>query len=94
MKFSYKNYTHYLTNENPNSFSLSPTDKEDIKLILSFVDISKTTGRSSIPFKALKLLKSDISNQFVNLFNFSFAAGSFSTIIKTAKIIPIHKKKV
>ena len=44
IKYSYKNYTDYLTNENPNSFFFSPTDKEEIKLIFSSVDISKVSG--------------------------------------------------
>ena len=44
MKYLHTNYTDYLTSENPNSFFLSPTDKEEIKLILSSLDISKTTG--------------------------------------------------
>ena len=36
IKCLHKNYTElHLTNENPNSFFLSPTDKEEIKLILS-----------------------------------------------------------
>ena len=44
MKYLNTNYTDYLTSENPNSFFLSPTDKEEIKLILSSLDISKATG--------------------------------------------------
>ena len=35
IKYSYKNYTDYLTMENPNSFFLTPTDKEEIKRIFS-----------------------------------------------------------
>ena len=44
IKYSYKNYTDYLTSENPHSFFFSRTDKEEIKLILSSLDISKATG--------------------------------------------------
>ena len=40
-KKSHKNYSHYLPNENPNSFFLSPTDKEKIKFIFSSLDIIK-----------------------------------------------------
>ena len=35
IKYSHKNYTDYLTNENHDSFSLSPTNKEEIKIIFS-----------------------------------------------------------
>ena len=70
--YSYKNYTDYITNENRNSFFLSPTDKEEIKLILSSLDISKANGPYSIPTKVLKLLKNDIPDQLAKLFNLSF----------------------
>ena len=69
IKYPYKYYTNYLTNENPNSFFLSPTYKEEIKLIISSLDISTATGPYSIPTKVLKLLKNDISDQFADLFN-------------------------
>ena len=77
IKYSYKNYTDYLTNENRNSFFLSPTDKEEIKLILSSLDISKTNGPYSIPTTVLKLLKNDIPDQCAKLFDLSFTTGSF-----------------
>ena len=40
-KCSYKNYTDYLTIKNPNSSFLLPSDNEEIKSILSSLDISK-----------------------------------------------------
>ena len=49
IKHSHKNYTDYFTNENPDSFFLSPTNKEEIKIIFSFLDINKSTGPYSIP---------------------------------------------
>ena len=66
IKHLHKNYTDYLTNENPYSFFLSPTEKEEIKLILSSLDISKATGQYSILTKALKLLKNDNFDQLAN----------------------------
>ena len=69
IKYSHKNYTDYLTNENPNSFFVSPTDKEEIKLILSSLDTSKATGPYSILIKVSKLLKNNISDQLADLFN-------------------------
>ena len=42
---SHKNYTDYLTNENLDSFFLSPTNKEEIKIILFSLDIKKPTGK-------------------------------------------------
>ena len=45
IKYSFKNYTGYFTNENPNSFFLSPIDKQEIKLILPSLDIRKASGQ-------------------------------------------------
>ena len=85
IKYSHKSYTDYLTNENPNSFFLSPTGKEEIKLILSLLDISKATGPYSSPTKVLKLPRNVISDQLPDLFNLSFTTGSFPTILKLLK---------
>ena len=37
IKYSYKNYTDYLTNKNPNSFFLSLRDKEEINPLIASV---------------------------------------------------------
>ena len=76
---THKNYTGYLTNENPNSFLISPTDKEEIKFILSSIDVSKSTGPDIIPTKVLNMLTNDISEQLADLFNISFTTGTFPT---------------
>ena len=38
------------------------------------------------------MLKNDISEQLADLLNLSFTTGTFPTLLKTAKVIPIHKK--
>ena len=90
IKHSHENTTDYLTNGNPDSFFFSPDNKEEIKTILSSLDISKTTGPCSIPSKVLNMLKNDISEQLADLFNLSFTTGSFLTLLKTVKVIPIN----
>ena len=67
MKYSHQNYTDYLTNGNPDSYFLSPTSKEEIKFVLSSLDINKSTGPYSIPSKVLSILKSDIFEQLADL---------------------------
>ena len=69
IKHSHKKYTDYLSNENPDTFFLSPTNKEEIKFILSSLDINKSTGPCSIPSKNLNMFKNDISEQLADLFN-------------------------
>ena len=92
IKHSHKKYTDYVSNENPDMFFLSPANKEEIKFILSCLDINKSTGPYSIPSKVLNLLKNGISEQPADLFKLSFTTGTFPTRLKTAKVIPIHKK--
>ena len=55
--------------------------------VLSFV-----LSRKIIPTKILRLLKNDISSQLSEIFNVSFSPGVFPSILKTAKVIPLHKK--
>ena len=38
------------------------------------------------------MLKNDIFEQFANLFNISFTTETLLTLLKTAKVVPIHKK--
>ena len=40
----------------------------------------------------MKLLKNDISSQLSEIFNISFSSGAFPSKLKTAKVIPVHKK--
>ena len=92
IKHSHKMYTDYLSNKNPDTFFLSPTNKEEFKFILSSLDINKSTGPYSIPSKVLNVLKNDISEQLADLFNLSFTTGTFPTLLKTAEVIAIRKK--
>ena len=38
------------------------------------------------------LLKQDISIQLADLFNLSFSSGSFPSILKTGKVLPVFQK--
>ena len=72
---------------------MTPTDKNEISLIISSLDSHKSSGPNSIPVKILKLLKNDISQQLSDIFNMSFSTGQFPSVLKIAKVIPIHKKQ-
>ena len=93
IKFSPKHYTDYLSYSNTNTFFLTPTDKNEISLIISSLNSHKSSGPNSIPVKILKLLKNDISQQLSDIFNMSFPTGQFPSVLKIAKVIPIHKKQ-
>ena len=90
---SAKHYTDYLSSTNTNTFFLTPTDKNEISFIISSLDSHKSSGPNSIPVKILKLLKNDISQQLSDIFNMSFLTGQFPSVLKIAKVIPIHKKQ-
>ena len=81
-----------MKNRAQNSFFLSPTDKDEIALIISSLDSTKSVGPNSIPTKILKLLKNDNSCQIVDIFNMSLTSGVFPSALKLAKVIPVHKK--
>ena len=42
--------------------------------------------------RTLKLLKKDISAHLVDIFNLSFSSEIYPPLLKTAKVVPIHKK--
>ena len=91
-RFSNKNYTDYLHDENFNSFSITPTDRQEVISIISSTSDNKSSGPNSIATRILKLLKKDISTQLFDIFNLSFSSGIYSTHLKTSKVIPMHKK--
>ena len=71
---------------------MQPTDSEEIANIISSVNINKACGPFSNPNKILILLKQDIFIQLADLFKLSFSSGSFPSILKTAKVVPLFKK--
>ena len=92
IKFSPKHYTDYLFSPTTKTFFLTPTDKNEITFIISSLDSHKSSGPNSIPVKILKLLKNDISQQLSDIF-MSFLTGQFPSVLKIAKVMPIHKKQ-
>ena len=69
IEFSPEHYKEYLSYSNTNTFFLTPTDKNEISLIISSLYSHKSSGPNSIPVKILKLLKNDISQQLSDIFN-------------------------
>ena len=92
IKHSNKRFSDFLKNRARNSFFSSPTDKDEIALIISLLDSTKSVGPNSIPTEILKLLKNNNSCQIVDILNMSFTSGVFPSALKLAKVIPIHKK--
>ena len=92
IKFSNKSFRSFLSTKNNDSFVITASNKEEICKIISSCNINKSCGPNSIPTKILHLVKDQISKHLATISNSSFFAGIFLTILKTAKVIPIHKK--
>ena len=60
--------------------------------VTSSLNSNKSCGPNSIPTKVLHLLQDQISNHLATICNLSFSTGVFPAILKTAEVIPIHKK--
>ena len=87
-----KHYSVYLTNPIPNSFVFRPCDKMEIDLLISKLDINKSTGPNGIPTKILQLIKPIPSEPLSKIFNNSILTGQYIEKLKFAKTIPIFKK--
>ena len=83
----------FFKNRSDDSFFLKSTQKYEIINIISSLDPNKSTRPNSIPTKILKPLKNDISTQLSDIFNVSLLTGVFPSILKIAKVAPIHKKQ-
>ena len=71
---------------------LSPTNSFEIEKKKNSLDANKSTGPNSIPVFILKILKPFFSFWLTQLINLSFAVSTFPDLLKTAKIVSIHKK--
>ena len=92
ISFSHKHFSNFLRNRSNISFFVRPTDKIEIKNVMSSLDSDKSVGPNSIPSKKLKLLKNYISSRLSEIFNVSFSSGVFCSILKTVKVMPVQKK--
>ena len=93
IKYSHKHFSDYLSNKSSTTIFLQPTDKEEITNIISSLNSNKASGPNSIPYRILFLLKNEISKQLADLFNISFITGVFPSVLKTAKVVPVFKKR-
>ena len=93
IKFSNKSFQDFLYHPNAESLFITPTDANEVNLIISSLNSDKSTGPNSLSTKILKLLKNGISTNLAEIFNLSFSSGVFPSILKIAKVIPVHKKE-
>ena len=92
IKFSHKSFKKFLSSEITDSFIITSTNKEEIYKIISSLNTNKSCEPNKIPTKVLHLLQNQISNHLAIICKLSFSTRVFSAILKTVKVIPIHKK--
>ena len=78
--------------KNNDSFIITATNKEEICKVISSLNINKSCGPNSIPASNLHLVQDQISKHLATICYLSFSTEIFPTILKTAKVILIHKK--
>ena len=82
-----------LINPNGCSFFLSATGPDEIAKVIERLDSSKSSGPFGIPMFLLKTFKEFFSFWLSQLINLCFETGEFPSLIKIAKVTPIHKKE-
>ena len=87
-----KHFHDFLHNPSEASIFLSPTSENEVENQIKTLKNHKANGPSSIPNKLFKQFKSCLKTPVAILVNLTFEQGEFPEILKTAKIIPTHKR--
>ena len=74
------------------SFVLSETDNYEICKLIDNLNDKKSSRRDDIPVKFLKLSKHVISNFLAYIFNKCVLMGTYPSLLKVAKVIPLYKE--
>ena len=82
------------TNRNPNDrFSFKPVKKEMIEKEISNLKSGKAVRSNDIPTKIIKDFKDLFATFIYNNCNKCLLHGTFPEDLKTAEVVPVHKKK-
>ena len=71
---------------------VSPTNRSEVKNIISELQTGKSVAPYSIPINLLKMLSPAIVSPLVILINESFSAAICPDKLKIAKVVALHKK--
>ena len=81
----------YLSNFNPKTLFLFPTNETEILKIVGKLKNKSSTGYDDISCKLLKDTVNYIVKPLTKIINLSLSCGKFPEKMKTAKVIPIFK---
>jgi hypothetical protein len=82
---------HDLDEAGPHLDTITAT-AQDVKDLLSILNVTKAYGPDNIGPKLLKEAAPSITASLVKLFNFSLSKGIFPSSWKLANVVPIYKK--
>ena len=80
IKLSNKYSRRFLSSKNNYSFVITATNKEEIRKIISTLNINKCCGPNTIPTKISYLVPDQIFKHLATICNLSFYTGIFPTI--------------
>lgn len=86
-----KKFTDYLHSPQSNSLFLRPVSEFEVGDEICNLDAKKSADAYDIPITMIKLIKDQIIGPLTTLINDSFTTGYCPTLLKYAKVIPIHK---
>lgn len=81
--------TSSLSNDN---FFLFPVLAQEVEMVIKGLKNKNSSGMDMISVKVMKSLAPFISEHLAYLINLSVTSGKFPSVLKTAKVIPVHKK--
>ena len=81
-----------MTDRTDNIFICNPASDGEIVAIISSLKI-KNKHINTIPIFIYKILSAIIAPVIYNIFDTAIEQGSFPTILKLSRVIPIHKSK-
>ena len=88
---SNKSPLSYLTDNYPNSFFLTPVNKNELILILKQLKTNSSSGWDDISPKILQTSHPFILDPLLHLINLSLNQGIFPDVMKIAKVLPLYK---
>ena len=81
----------FLKGSFPNSMFLQPTNELEVSEVISNLKNTKSKGSDNIPITLIKNCSVELSSILAYLNNQSFLDGIFPSVLKIAKVIPVHK---
>lgn len=74
------------------NFFFFPVVADEVYAVINNFKNKNSCGFDMISIKVLKVLSPQISEHLAHLINLSITSGKFPSVLKIAKVIPVHKK--